>query len=46
MSLYKKYQADQILLTQDMKIKRESEIINKEKEVKDVSNALDLSEKV
>ncbi len=34
--LYKKYQADQILLTQDMKVKRESEIINKEKEVKEL----------
>ena len=29
--LYKKYQADQILLTQDMKMNRENEIINKEK---------------
>ena len=27
--LYKKYQADQILLTQEMKTKREAEIINK-----------------
>lgn len=34
--LYKKYQADQILLTQDMKVKRESEIINNEKEVKEL----------
>lgn len=34
--LYKKYQADQILLTQDMKSKRESEIINKEKAVKEL----------
>lgn len=34
--LYKKYQADQILLTQDMKAKREAEIINKEKEVKEL----------
>ena len=34
--LYKKYQADQILLTQEMKTKRESEIINKEKEVKEL----------
>ena len=30
--LYKKYQADKILLTQEMKNKRESEIINKEKQ--------------
>ena len=34
--LYKKYQADQILLTQDMKIKRENEIINKEKAAKEL----------
>lgn len=34
--MYKKYQADQILLTQEMKSKRESEIINKEKEAKDL----------
>ena len=34
--LYKKFQADQILLTQDMKINRENEIINKEKEVKEL----------
>tara|TARA_B100001115_G_scaffold171861_1_gene154622 strand:+ start:384 stop:893 length:510 start_codon:yes stop_codon:yes gene_type:complete len=34
--LYKKYQADQILLTQDMKTKREAEIINKEKEAKEL----------
>jgi outer membrane protein len=34
--LYKAYQADAILLTDDMKKKRESEIINKEKEVKDL----------
>lgn len=34
--LYKKYQADQILLTQDMKVKRENEIINKEKEAKEL----------
>ena len=30
--LYKKYQADKVLLTQEMKNKRESEIINKEKD--------------
>lgn len=34
--LYKSYQADQILLTDDMKKKRENEIINKEKEVKEL----------
>ena len=34
--MYKKYQADKILLTQEMKNKRESEIINKEKEAKDL----------
>ena len=34
--LYKKYQAAQILLTQDMKMNRENEIINKEKEAKEL----------
>lgn len=34
--LYKAYQADVILLTDDMKKKRENEIINKEKEVKEL----------
>jgi outer membrane protein len=34
--LYKAYQADAILLTDDMKNKRQNEIINKEKEVKDL----------
>lgn len=34
--LYKAFQADAILLTEDMKKKRENEIINKEKEVKDL----------
>ena len=34
--LYKKYQADNILLTQEMKNKRESEIINKEKDAKEL----------
>ncbi len=33
--LYKDFQAEQILLTDEMKRKRENEIINKEKEVKD-----------
>lgn len=33
--LYKDYQAEQILLTEDMKRKRELEITNKEKEVKE-----------
>ena len=32
--LYKAYQAEQILLTEDMKKKREDEIIRKEKEAK------------
>lgn len=34
--LYKKYQADKILLTQEMKNKRESVIINKEKDAKEL----------
>jgi outer membrane protein len=34
--LYKAYQAEQILLTEDMKKKREAEIVGKEKEVKDL----------
>jgi outer membrane protein len=34
--LYKAYQADAILLTDEMKKKRENEIVNKEKEVKDL----------
>lgn len=34
--LYKAYQADAILLTDDMKKKRENEIVNKEKEVKEL----------
>jgi len=34
--LYKAFQAEQILLTEEMKKKRESEIIAKEKEVKDL----------
>lgn len=34
--LYKAYQADAILLTDDMKKKRENEIINKESEAKDL----------
>jgi outer membrane protein len=34
--LYKAFQADAVLLTDDMKKKRENEIINKEKEVKDL----------
>jgi outer membrane protein len=33
--LYKDFQAEQILLTDEMKRKRENEIVNKEKEVKD-----------
>jgi len=34
--LYKAYQADAVLLTEEMKRKRENEIINKEKEVKEL----------
>jgi outer membrane protein len=34
--LYKAYQADAILLTEEMKKKRENEIVNKEKEVKEL----------
>ncbi len=34
--LYKAYQADAVLLTDDMKKKRENEIVNKEKEAKDL----------
>jgi outer membrane protein len=34
--MYKAYQAEQILLTDDMKKKREAEIITKEKEAKDL----------
>jgi len=36
--LYKKYQSEQVLLTEDMKRKREDEIINREKEVKALQN--------
>jgi len=34
--LYKAFQAEQVLLTEDMKKKRENEIVTKEKEVKDL----------
>lgn len=34
--MYRAFQAEQILLTEEMKRKRENEIINKEKEVKDL----------
>ncbi len=37
--LYKAYQADAILLTDDMKKKRENEIVNKEKEVKELQKS-------
>lgn len=37
--LYKIYQAESVLLTDDMRKKRENEIINKEKEVKDLQKA-------
>ncbi len=36
--LYKKYQSEQVLLTEEMKRKREDEIINKEQEVKALQN--------
>lgn len=36
--MYKDYQAEVVLLTQDQKKKREEAIINKEKEVKDLQN--------
>jgi outer membrane protein len=34
--MYKAYQAEQILLTEEMKKKRETDIVNKEKEAKDI----------
>ena len=37
--LYKAYQAESILLTDEMKKKRENEIVNKEKEVKDLQKS-------
>lgn len=37
--LYKIYQAESVLLTEDMKKKRENEIINKEKEVKELQKS-------
>lgn len=36
--LYKSYQSESVLLSQDMKVKREEAIIAKEKEVKDLQN--------
>lgn len=36
--MYKDYQSEKILLTEDMKTKKEEEIINKEKEVNDLQN--------
>ncbi|MGE5419507.1 MAG: OmpH family outer membrane protein [Chloroflexota bacterium] len=36
--MYKTYQNDAVLLSPDMKAKREEEIINKEKEMKDLQN--------
>ena len=36
--LYKAYQADKVLLTEEMKKKREDEIVNKEKEAKELQN--------
>ena len=37
--MYKAYQAEEVLLTDEMKIQREEEIINKEKEVKAMQQA-------
>jgi outer membrane protein len=37
--LYKAYQADKVLLTEEMQKKRENEIINKEKEAKDLQKS-------
>ena len=34
--MYKKFQSEKVLLTEDMKTKREEEIVNKEKAVKDL----------
>lgn len=36
--MYRDYQNEQVLLTKEMKIKREEEIINKEKSVKELQN--------
>lgn len=36
--MYQKYQAESVLLPQDVKKKREQEIVDKEKEVKDLQN--------
>lgn len=36
--MYKSYQNDAVLLSQDMKAKREEAIVNKEKEMKDLQN--------
>jgi len=38
-SMYNKYQAEQVLLSEDLKIKREEEIMNKEKSVRDLQRA-------
>jgi outer membrane protein len=36
--MYKSYQSEAVLLSQDMKVKREEAIIGKEKEIKDLQN--------
>jgi outer membrane protein len=36
--MYKSYQSESVLLSQDMKTKREEAIVNKEKEMKDLQN--------
>jgi outer membrane protein len=36
--MYKSYQSESVLLSQDMKVKREEAIVTKEKEIKDLQN--------
>lgn len=38
-SMYNKYQAEQVLLSDDLKVRREDEIMNKEKEVREIQRA-------
>ena len=37
-SMYKNYQTEKVLLSEDMRVKKEEEIVNKEKEAKDLQN--------
>ncbi|MBL7112009.1 MAG: OmpH family outer membrane protein [Bacteroidales bacterium] len=37
-TMYKNYQTEKVLLSEDMRVKKEGEIINKEKEAKDLQN--------